>query len=63
MKIEDLRGIEFVHCADDSLIYIVGKSREGRCVIHWKDKAGTTVYRDDQVVDFFERGIWIQIKQ
>jgi len=61
MKIDDLRGTEFKHHSDeDPQIYIVGKSREGRCVIHWKNKADTTTYRDEQVVDLFERGIWIK---
>ena len=59
MQIEDLRGQEFVHFKDDSIIYIVGKGKDGRTVIHWKGEADTVVYRDEQVVDFFERGIWI----
>jgi hypothetical protein len=59
MNIEDLRGREFIHFKDDSIIYVVGRSRDGRCVIHWKDEADTQVYRDEQVVDFFEREIWI----
>ena len=59
MQIEDLREVEFVHFKDDSIIYIVGRSRDGRCVIHWKGEADTQVYRDEQVVDFFERGIWV----
>ena len=59
MQIEDLTGKEFIHFEDDSIIYIVGRSKEGRTVIHWKDEADTTVYRDEQVVDFFEREIWI----
>lgn len=63
MKIEDLRGTEFKHHSDeDPQIYIVGKSSDGICVIHWKNRANTTVYRDEHVVDFFERGIWIEIK-
>jgi hypothetical protein len=59
MQIEDLREVEFVHFKDDSIIYIVGRGREGRTVIHWKGAADTVVYRDEQVVDFFERGIWV----
>jgi hypothetical protein len=61
MQIEDLRGKEFIHRDDESLIYIVGRGKEGRTVIHWKDEADTTVYRDEQVVDFFEKDIWILI--
>ena len=64
MKIEDLRGTEFKHhSGEDPQIYVVGRGRDIGTVIHWKDSAKTTVYRDDQVVDFFERGIWIQTKQ
>ena len=63
MTIEDLRGTEFIHHDDDSLIYVVGRGKDGRTVIHWKGDRDTVVYRDDQVVDFFERGIWIQTKQ
>jgi hypothetical protein len=59
MTIEDLRGREFIHYKDESTIYIVGRGRDGRTVIHWKGKADTTVYRDEQVVDFFERTVWI----
>jgi hypothetical protein len=61
MNIEDLRGQEFVHHKDDSLIYIVGRGRDGRTVINWKNKADTVVYKDEQVVDFFEREIWVSI--
>ena len=61
MQIEDLRGQEFIHHKDESTVYIVGRSKEGRTVIHWKDDADTIVYRDEQVVDFFERGIWIPV--
>jgi hypothetical protein len=60
-SIEDLRGKEFVHYKDEFIIYIVGRGRDGRTVIHWKGKADTTVYRDEQVVDFFERNIWISL--
>ena len=59
MQIEDLRGKEFIHFKDDSIIYIVGRGRDGRTVIHWKGEPDTAVYRDEQVVDFFEREIWI----
>ena len=59
MTIEDLRGKEFTLHKDEFPIYVVGRSKDGRCVIHWKNKADTVVYRDEQVVDFFERGIWI----
>ena len=62
MQIEDLRGQEFIHFKDDSIIYIVGRGIDGRTVIHWKGDADTVVYRDEQVVDFFERGIWILTK-
>ena len=62
MQIEDLRGKEFIHHEDDSIIYIVGRGRDGRTVIHWKGEADTAVYRDEQVVDFFEREIWILTK-
>lgn len=63
MKIENLRGTEFKHHSDEKTqIYIVGKSKDGICVIHWKNKADTTTYRDEQVVDYFERGIWVEIK-
>lgn len=61
MTIEDLRGKEFIHRDNESLIYTVGRGRDGRTVIHWKDKADTTVYRDEQVVDFFERERWILV--
>ena len=64
MTIEDLRGTEFIHhSSEDPQIYTVGKGRDGRTVIHWKDDRDTVVYRDEQVVDFFERGIWVQTKQ
>ena len=62
MQIEDLRGQEFFHYQDESIIYIVGRGKDGRTVIHWKGEANTTVYRDEQVVDFFEREIWILTK-
>jgi len=62
MTIEDLRGQEFIHRDDESTIHVVGRSRDGRCVIHWKNKADTTVYRDDQVVDFFKRDVWVKIE-
>ena len=29
MQIEDLRGQEFIHFKDDSIIYIVGRGRDG----------------------------------
>ena len=61
MTIEDLRGQEFIHRDNESLIYTVGRGRDGRTVIHWKGKADTTVYRDEQVVDFFERERWILV--
>ena len=61
MQIEDLRGQEFFHYQDESIIYIVGRGKDGRTVIHWKGDADTTVYKDAQVVDFFERGIWIGV--
>jgi len=59
MTIEDLRGREFVHFKDESDVYIVGKGRDGRTVINWKGSADTTVYRDGEIENFFERGIWI----
>jgi len=59
MTIEDLRGREFIHYQDESIIYVVGRGKDGRTVIHWKNKANTTVYRDEQVVDFFLRTTWI----
>jgi hypothetical protein len=62
MKIEDLRGKEFTHCSEEFPIYVVGRGRDGRTIIHWKDEADTVVYRDEQVVDFFERGVWILTK-
>jgi hypothetical protein len=65
MKIDDLRGKEFTHCSEEFPIYVVGKSVDGICDIHWKNKSHssfTTVYRDEQVVDYFKRGIWIKIK-
>ena len=62
MQIEDLRGQEFIHFKDDSIIYIVGRGIDGRTVIHWEGDADTVVYRDEQVVDFFEREIWILTK-
>jgi hypothetical protein len=61
MNIEDLRGQEFIHYKDESIVYVVGRGRDGRTVINWKGKADTTVYRDEQVVDFFEREIWIPV--
>jgi hypothetical protein len=59
MTIEDLRGREFIHYQDESIKYIVGRGKDGKTVIHWKGEANTTVYRDEQVVDFFERTVWI----
>ena len=59
MNIEDLRGREFIHYKDESIIYIVGRGKDGRTVIHWKDSADTTVYRDEQVVNFFLKTTWI----
>jgi hypothetical protein len=59
MTIEDFRGKEFTHHGDNFPIYVVGRGRDGRTIIHWKDEADTVVYRDEQVVDFFERGVWI----
>ena len=61
MSIEDLRGVEFIPHDDESIKYVVGRSRDGRCIVHWKGKPNTTVYRDEQVVDFFDRGIWILV--
>ena len=58
-SIEDLRGREFIHYQDESIIYIVGRGKDGRTVINWKGAADTTVYRDEQVMDFFERTVWI----
>ena len=55
MSIEDLRGVEFIHHDDESIKYVVGRSKDGRCIVHWKGKPNTTVYRDEQVVDFFDR--------
>ena len=59
MNLEDLRGREFIHFRDDSVIYIVGQSKDGCCTIHWEGEESTQHYRDEQVVDFFEREIWI----
>lgn len=61
MSIEDLRGKEFIHYQDESIVYVVGRSKDGKCIIHWKGKPNTTVYKDEQVVDFFDRGIWILV--
>jgi hypothetical protein len=59
MTIEDLRGREFIHYQDESIIYVVGRGKDGRTVIHWKNKANTTVYRDEHVVNFFLKTTWI----
>ena len=58
-SIEDLRGREFIHYGDESIKYVVGAGLDGRTVIHWKGKANTTTYRDEQIMDFFERTVWI----
>ena len=58
-SIEDLRGRDFLHYQDDLITYVVGASMDGRTVIHWKGSEDTTVYRDEEVIDFFEREIWI----
>lgn len=58
-SIEDLRGREFIHYQDESIKYIVGRGKDGKTVIHWKGDADTTVYRDEQIMDFFERTVWI----
>jgi hypothetical protein len=63
MEIEDLRGEEFIHFKDDLTIYIVGRGKDGKTVILFKGEPDATVYRDEQIVDFFERGIWILTKQ
>jgi hypothetical protein len=63
MEIQDLRGEEFIHFKDDSTIYIIGRGKDGKTVIHYKGEPSTSVYRDEQVVDFIERGIWILTKQ
>lgn len=60
-SIEDLRGKKFFHHDDKSLIYIIGRGKEGKTIIHWKDKANTAVYKDEQVVDYFDRGVWVEI--
>ena len=59
MTIEELRGREFVHSKDESIVYTVGEGKQGRTVINWEDSANGVVYGDSQVEDFFERGIWI----
>ena len=59
MTIEDLRGREFIYHKDESIIYIVGRGQDGRTLIKWKDSPDTTTYRDAQIMDFFERNIWI----
>ena len=59
MTIEDLRGREFVHSRDESIVYTVGEGKHGRTVINWEDSANGTTYEDSQVEDLFERGIWI----
>ena len=61
MSIEDLRGKEFFHYQDESIRYVVGRSKDGKCIIHWKNKLNTTVYRDEQVMDFFERTVWVLV--
>jgi hypothetical protein len=58
-SIEDLRGREFIHYQDESIIYVVGRGKDGKTDIHWKGEANTTVYRDGQIMDFFERTVWI----
>ena len=58
-NIEDLRGREFIHYQDESIIYVVGRGKDGKTVIHWKGEGNTTVYRDEQIMDFFERTVWI----
>jgi len=58
-SIEDLRGRDFIHYQDESIKYVVGAGMNGKTVIHWKGEANTTVYRDEQIMDFFERTVWI----
>lgn len=62
MEIEDLRGEEFIHFKDDLTTYTIGRGKDGKTVIHWKGEADTAVYRDEQVVYYVERGIWILTK-
>ncbi len=59
MNIEDLRGREFIYHNDESTVYIVGRGKDGKTVINWKGSADTTVYRDGEIENFFERGRWI----
>ena len=59
MTIEDLRGRKFAYHNDELTVYIVGRGKDGKTVINWEGSADTVVYRDGQVEDFFERGIWI----
>ena len=59
MTIEDLRGRKFVCHNDEEIVYTVGRGKDGKTEINWGGSADTTVYRDGQVEDFFERGIWI----
>ena len=59
MTIEDLRGREFIYHNDESVIYVVGRGKDGKTVINWKDSADTTVYRDGEIENFFEKGRWI----
>jgi hypothetical protein len=59
MTIEDFRGKQFTYHEHGFPTYVVGSGKDGKTVIHWKGKGNTTVYKDKQVVDFFERGVWI----
>ena len=59
MNIEDLRGKQFIHFKDDSVIYTIGESEDGICTIHWT--TDTVTYRDSEVENYIDNGTWILV--
>jgi hypothetical protein len=60
MEIEDLIGKDIHHKDNPDLIYTIADCIEGRCRIVW-NSTDDVYYRDSEIVNYIEKGIWILI--
>lgn len=64
MKIEDLIGSAFIHESSEDITFFISKSEDGICTIKWDKYTGGeegTTYRDEEVLDYINRGRWILV--